>query len=958
MLRVVSAGTPRPETPSNIITIPGAAQRPPSRPQVLRVGSTQAPTPEPRARTPLQNTYIQLPSHAPAPVYPQTVRVTPGPSATPLARAELPAAIPPSIIQLPNQEREPRHYQTVRVDALPTQRDVTTPAPAHGQPSIIQVPVGGMTHGSRTIRVMSSPSQSHFPESVIQVPGRGGRETPMRSHVRVGRSTSPPMSPSIIRLPGGREVPERVPTALVRVGGGVEPQPPVIPTSEREYIAPAEQIIRLPSAVPQPPVTPSYVRVGGQPVVEQRREPTPSYHRQPTMIQLPGAAPQPPVSPSYVRVGGQLIEQRREPSPVHYPGPTTIQLPGTAYQPPMSPSYVRVGGQLIEQRREPSPSYHPGPTTIQLPGMAPQPPMSPSYVRVGGQPVDPRRESTPSRFAGPTTIQLPGTAPQPPMSPSYVRVGGQPVEPRRESTPSHFPGPTTIQLPGGAPQPPMSPSYVRVGGQPADMRREQTSSYHPIPQMIQLPSGALQPPATPSYVRVGGQPKGVDSHPAPTTIQLPNTGDLQPAKSPMIRVTAASTGTPAPASIAAPTSHLIRLPGSPSPFGQPPTIVRVPEGIPSGLTTVPGTVGTPGVVRVERQDRTPTIIQVGSHAPESRYVRATPSPGTALPGFVRAPRGGATPGLSRVPEIVHVPHESQYTPVPGASRTSFDRPASDGYPEHRPISITSVDRDNIIAPVASRSSMAGRSIADNLESMAREEEEEAEQRRRRRGAGGIPANAFAVFEDRESKRQRQFEEFLEAQRLENERLRETLMQMAPGHHRSGVATEDQGHISHLVAEAVDTIKSHRDSDRASIMSLRDDEIRRDLENERARVRELEAELARMREQLDEERSKKGVTVEDKCAEMHDAVRANHDEVRVHLADLTNVMHECKDENSRRAAEEEQRWAEKEARRQAKADQQAQLQALMAKMAADQEEDRRIADEERRIAAERPGKRYK
>ena len=416
----------------------------------------------------------------------------------------------------------------------------------------------------------------------------------------------------------------------------------------------------------------------------------------------------------------------------------------------------------------------------------------------------------------------------------------------------------------------------------------------------------------------------------------------------MVRVTAPSTGTPALAS-AAPVSHLIRLPGSPPPASPVPAFIRVPEGPPSTLTRIPSAAAAPGVVRVERRDRTPTVIQVASPPPGARYVRATPSPGTAVPGFVRAPRAGATPGLPRVPEIVRV---GQHTPVPGASRTSLDHPPSDHYPDRQSISVGSVgrDRDDIIAPVASRSSIAGRSIADNLDQIAREAEEEAEQRRRRRGAGGLPADAFAIFEDRESKRQRQFEEFLEAQRLENERLRETLFHMAPGIRRSvPVTAEDQEAIGQIVSDAIK-------SDRASILSHRDDEIKRDLEHERARVKELEEELAKMRELLDEERSRKDGRVEDKCAEMHDAVRANHDEVRKHLSDLTNAMRECKEgDTQKRAAEDQRRLAEKEARRQEKREQQGQLQALLERMAADQEEERRIAEEERRRAAEQPSK---
>ena len=147
--------------------------------------------------------------------------------------------------------------------------------------------------------------------------------------------------------------------------------------------------------------------------------------------------------------------------------------------------------------------------------------------------------------------------------------------------------------------------------------------------------------------------------------------------------------------------------------------MRVPEGATGSLTTVPGTAGTPEVIRVERRDRTPTI-QVDSPGPGSRFVRARP-PGTAVPGFVRPPRAGATPGLPHVPEIVRV---GQHTPVPGASRTSFDH-VSDGYPDHRSTSVGSIghDREDIIAPVASRSSIAGCSIADNLDQMARKAEE-------------------------------------------------------------------------------------------------------------------------------------------------------------------------------------------------------------------------------------------
>jgi hypothetical protein len=250
--------------------------------------------------------------------------------------------------------------------------------------------------------------------------------------------------------------------------------------------------------------------------------------------------------------------------------------------------------------------------------------------------------------------------------------------------------------------------------------------------------------------------------------------------------------------------------------------------------------------------------------------------------------------------------------------------------------------------------MAGRSIVDNLDREA-EEVDEAHLRDRRRAAGGLTLDPFAAYEDREAERQRQFEQFLTAQRQENDRLRETLAQMVGQRRTEGEVSAEPGHIGQLVTEAVETIKGHRDADRSSFISIREEEVRRDLEQERQKVKDLEAELAQMREHLDQERVQKESNVQDKCAEMHRAVDANQDELRGHLGELTNRMVECQDESARLAALQDQRWAEKEDRRHEKLDQQNQIQAMLAKMLENQAEDRRIAELERQQAAERASK---
>ncbi|KAG8776679.1 hypothetical protein FRC19_004347 [Serendipita sp. 401] len=214
--------------------------------------------------------------------------------------------------------------------------------------------------------------------------------------------------------------------------------------------------------------------------------------------------------------------------------------------------------------------------------------------------------------------------------------------------------------------------------------------------------------------------------------------------------------------------------------------------------------------------------------------------------------------------------------------------------------------------------------------------------RRRRDTSGLPADAFVIFEDHESNRRRQLEDFLEQQRQENGRLRELIISIAPNHKSSRVVNEGQR-----------IPKGHRNPTGETVLNPRSEHIREDLEKERARERDLKAELAKKRELLDEDRTRKESSLRGKCTEVYEAVYTNHRETQTHLAELDRHMLDRKKENVRRLEQEELRRNAEEARRVRKEEEQRQFKELLLKMSVDQEEDRRIAEEERHRAKDRP-----
>ncbi|KAG8818161.1 hypothetical protein FRB91_004489 [Serendipita sp. 411] len=99
-------------------------------------------------------------------------------------------------------------------------------------------------------------------------------------------------------------------------------------------------------------------------------------------------------------------------------------------------------------------------------------------------------------------------------------------------------------------------------------------------------------------------------------------------------------------------------------------------------------------------------------------------------------------------------------------------------------------------------------------------DEELIRHRHCRDTSGLPADAVVIFEDHESNRGRQLEDFLEQRRQENGRLRGLIISMAPIRISSRVFNEKQR-----------IPKGHRNPTGETVLNLRSEHIWEDLENE-------------------------------------------------------------------------------------------------------------------------------
>lgn len=248
----------------------------------------------------------------------------------------------------------------------------------------------------------------------------------------------------------------------------------------------------------------------------------------------------------------------------------------------------------------------------------------------------------------------------------------------------------------------------------------------------------------------------------------------------------------------------------------------------------------------------------------------------------------------------------------------------------------------------------------------------------------------AIFDANEAERQRVFEE-AEAERRRVADLRRQELARDAEERRSRIAQEAEQqrreHEGHLATAIRDSFAATEDSagivseliatDRQSVMSAlslmdmarqdqraaheerervistRESDCEKRLEEQRERVRMLEEELARARADCERERAAREALEQEHFEQQRNEANARHGELRNELGDIANLLSNQSYEAVRRQELEEERAAAKEARRVDKAEQLEHLSNLVNHLITEREEEKKRQEAERAAAAARP-----
>ena len=252
--------------------------------------------------------------------------------------------------------------------------------------------------------------------------------------------------------------------------------------------------------------------------------------------------------------------------------------------------------------------------------------------------------------------------------------------------------------------------------------------------------------------------------------------------------------------------------------------------------------------------------------------------------------------------------------------------------------------------------------------------DEAEQRRQQE------------FEQREAARQRLFEEAETTRAAEHEARRQTLSEQAEQRRESlaaAAAAERSAAEESLRESLTRSVQVSQDlasaaaSERQSVADLAslvqsyvDDKAEAEREARRlssevlaereevvdqqtARIRELEDELRRCREECEAERAQRRELEERQGEDARAEGEARHNEIWTRLGDIQNSLQDRVDADTRRQELEEERLAAKDARRNEKHERMASLHELVNAIINDREEEKQRAAEEREAAAAKP-----
>jgi len=585
----------------------------------------------------------------------------------------------------------------------------------------------------------------------------------------------------------------------------------------------------------------------------------------------------------------------------------------------------------------------------------------------------PRPSPTPAPALQPSVVyansvvQIP-TAPRTPNL--MVRVRGTPV-------PEHEPVSEPVPETEPVPQQPASPVLVPPSRHSvSDIGVDRPRSSTPAPERHSVPQQTPPVEAEERHERLPSVAAPIPPH--PTVIQVPAP---PPSRAAFIRMVTPTIPQSRPAEVTTTTQLPISIEAAP--------IQPEPPAAPRTILTVPAPFAAPtSQVRVKSraQDRAPaqTLPLTATEPPAQPTEPGAPAPVAAAPEPVVLP-------LSHSPVVIELP--GQIPPATGdtalGQATIRVRSQPIGY---SPIVIGTPARPPTVTLRArSRSQVRGPpmvhelpiSVPTTAQQVIFGRSEEVVPGTRAEAAiprpRGLESSSFLIHSPRPLSTAavpvaQHLEENLvnqEAQRARDAIIRQLLeeQQAFMEEHRAfmaraaGAAAVAQDFADDTAAKtaslrasvegAAEEIK-RRSSAMVSVHSIVLDEHAAALAAERQRAQELEEKLAALRARRAEQRANRELDEQEKCEQGRIAAAERHQDIRSQLGDITNKMQNAGDEKMKWRALQDERWAEKQEHEGRKATQVQRLEEMMERIMTEQDNARRMAEEDAAANADRPG----
>lgn len=727
--------------------------------------------------------------------------------------------------------------------------------------------------------------------------------------------------PLIIQMPSQQPAP---PTVVVRrTPAPLAPPPAVTPTTVPTIVnvatpaqAPPSQIIHVRSpSVPQAPPR------AATPVIPEIIAP-PSLPPPPVVVQVP-PSPAPPQHAVVQVISSRLPDIEIEPAtpatqseemvpePIHVP-PSSITVPSAV---------VQVG---MERPTQPPPFIVVRNPRTQTPVATPKP----------AQPVAPQPEDRPLTVIAPLFDGVPEGMPSATQfqeqAPSIVTVSSpegaaQALPTASQPLPVVPPPATLVEIPGGTVQ---NRAIVRVPN-PFPPVQEQLLEAAPTSPPAPLVTRVPSVPATPvpaAVIQLLGERQTTSQHirvrPHTPPVPEPSREVVEPEPIPVVPPQDPSP--PVPVVTPQWRSAVVTIPSHRTPSRATARVKSRDGTTPTEPRSKPFEFRPPSqiqttTVRVHGEEpvHTPTVIQVRTPS-QTATLRATGRPPTAAPG------GKPVSMITEEPE-----QALSWTPVPGGE----DMPAQDhpgmGSPSRPSPHLSYISGASLIHSPRPVSALVG---------------------------GTVPAlEQVADLQEEERIRQQEFERFVEEQRNFMAQQREMMHRMilsATATEQIVQQTEEEHHrLSQVIQDVQADAEEQQRSAEENIIGIVSQDRADELERERQRVRDLEAELEQLTGETEEET---GLQEEDKCEQARIEVAAHDEEIRGILGDMTNRLDMANANKVEWERIENERWAQKDEQRNVKASQMERLEEMMGRIIQEQTTSMTLAQEERVRRNQQPG----